>query len=147
MRKENKVNDILPYASSGLPQKPSKDEADAKAFLAIIAAGIVIAAIVLVGYLAMTGGYHVDLSVVNESTAVAPIVEFDFNGRSYVFRNVAPGTTVKKRVTLRGFGQMTYTVTSQNGLKTRGIAANYFDADCEGGEAGVKVTNTGASAN
>ena len=141
------MNDVLPSASAGLPQTPSKDVTDAKVFLAIIAAGIVIAVIVFVGYQVMTRGYHVDLSVVNQSAATVPTVEFRIGKQSCVFRNIAPGATLKQRVKLRYGGQMTYAAILQNGSTSTGIAASYLDADCEGYDAGVKVTNTGVVAN
>ena len=135
--------DPLPYKT------PATPSAVPRSSLRIVGCGIGLGATLLVVAVAvwvldgMLNRFEVTVVVVNQTTAPIRRVQFDLGGRTFTVDNVAPGATARRGVTLRGSGQLAYTLTPQAGPASAGIAYSYLDADCKGARIGLRVTPNG----
>jgi len=127
MEKEG-TSQPLTYASPGtVAPKPDARRG------CLIAAGVCTAVLLGLGWWAIERATRFDISLEVANLSASPIgrMEFYFGGKAIAFDNIAPGTTVRGNVTLRGSGQLTYAFPLKSEYPP-GVAAEYLDEDCIG---------------
>jgi hypothetical protein len=79
--------------------------------------------------------------VENQTPTPIKRVDFYFAKRTFTVDNIAPGASVQREVTLRGTGNLKYSVVPQTGAYPLGVAADYLDSDDRGCRIGLRLRN------